>query len=77
MLSEVSWMNPTRFVYMDPTRQSPPAPPYQPKICSPPTSHPSGNPPSRLPPPTKFLFPPNQKSIPPPPLNKNFQVITQ
>ena len=27
MLSEVSWMNPTRFVYMDPTGQSPPAPP--------------------------------------------------
>ena len=41
MLSEVSWMNPTRFVYMDPTGQSPPAPPHtsQKFVHPPPPTH--------------------------------------
>ena len=47
----------------------PPNPPYQLKICY--------MPPPRKSPPTKFLSPSQQKSIPLPPLNNNFQAITQ
>ena len=55
----------------------PPPPPPHPKFCPPPPPEqpPPPPPPSRLPP-TKFLFPSYQKSIPAP-LNKSFQVKTQ
>ena len=50
------------------------------KICSNPVPTWKIPPPTirtiRLAPTTKFLFPPHQKAIPPPP-NKNFKVITQ
>ena len=45
------------------------SPPYQLKICY--------MPPPRKSLPTKFLSPSNQKSIPLPPLNNNFQAKTQ
>ena len=74
MLSEVSWMNPTRFVYMDPTGQSPPPPaknvftPHLPPIWKSPTYTPPSH---------KIFISSQPKINSNPPLNKNFQVITQ
>ena len=49
--------------------------PHQPKSCSFHLTWKISSP-SPPPPPYKFLFPSHQKSVPPP-LNKNFQIITQ